>query len=162
MKKIHTLEVTENEHGDAIIEFPEDVMEQAGWSEGDNIQWADNKDGSWTLTKIEPVIADADAEKEWVMVECISTFRERYMVQVPQGKAEWALDTVTMNQAKEFSQKYLGETIVSHRVVSLDEALATCDEDNAYCDAWTDELKIKNFFTKDGDTNNDDQDSFYC
>jgi len=148
MTKIYTLDVKENENGDAIIEFPEDVMAQAGWNEGDNIQWTDNKDGSWTLTKIEPV---ADTEKEWVLVECISTFRHRYMVQVPQGKAEWALDTVTMNEAKEFSQKHLGETIVSHRVVTEGEALAMCDEDNDYCISWTDALKIKNLFTTEED-----------
>ena len=96
MTKTYTLEVKENENGDAIIDFPEDVMTQAGWHEGDNIQWIDNKDGSWTLTKINP-----SDEKEWVLVECISTFRQRYMVQVPQGKAEWALDTVTMEEAKD-------------------------------------------------------------
>ena len=148
MTKMHTLEVKENEDGDAIIEFPEDVMAQAGWNEGDNIQWTDNKDGSWTLTKIEP-----STDKEWVLVECISTFRERYMVQVPQGKTEWALDTVTMNQAKEFSQLHLGETIVSHRVVTLDEAIATCDEDNDYVTSWDDEMKSKNFFTTIEDLN---------
>jgi hypothetical protein len=148
MTTLKTLEVTENENGDAIIEFPEDVMEKAGWSPGDAIQWTDNKDGTWTLTKInEPY------EKEWVLVECISTFRQRYLVQVPQGKEEWALDTVTMNQAKEFSQLHLGETIVSHRVVTEDEAFVTCDEDNSYVSSWTDELKIKNFFTTIEDLN---------
>ena len=152
MTKIYTLDVKENENGDAIIEFPEDVMAQAGWNEGDNIQWTDNKDGSWTLTKIVPA-----TEKEWVLVDCISTFRHRYVVQVPQGKAEWALDTVSMNQAKEFSQLHLGETIVSHRVVTEDEALAICDVDNDYLTSWTSAQKIKNLFTTEEDLN-DNQD----
>jgi hypothetical protein len=151
MTNTHTLEVKENENGDAIIEFPEDVMAQAGWNEGDNIQWTDNKDGSWTLTKIEPKV-----EKEWVLVECISTFRHRYVVQVPQGKAEWALDTVSMNEAKEFSQLHLGETIVSHRVVTEDEALTICDVDNDYLTSWTSEQKIKNLFTSEEDLNDND------
>ena len=43
-------------------------------------------------------------ETEWVLVECVSTFRMRYMVEVPKDKSEYALDTVTMNEAKEFSQ----------------------------------------------------------
>jgi hypothetical protein len=142
MYKTYTLSVTENTEGEAIIEFPEEVMEKSGWNEGDTIQWANNLDGSWTLTKVENKV-----ETEWVMVECIGTFRQRYMVQVPQGKTEWALDTVTMEDAKEFSQLHLGETIVSHRVVTEEEALATCDEDNSYCIDWTDEKKMEVFFT---------------
>jgi hypothetical protein len=86
-------------------------------------------------------------ETEWVMVECVSTFRERYMVEVPKGHAEYALDTVTMNEAKEFSQDYLGETIVSHRVVTKEEAFKMCDNDNDYTKSWDDETKVKNFFT---------------
>jgi hypothetical protein len=77
------------------------------------------------------------------------------MVEVPVGtdnygkdKALWALDTVTMNEAKEFSQAHLGEQIVSHRVVTKEEALALSDADNDYtAEAWDEELKMKNFFT---------------
>jgi len=93
-------------------------------------------------------------------------FRQRYMVEVPVGvdrygrdKADWALDTVTLEEAKEFSQEHLGETITSHRVVTKEEALALCDKDNDYCKSWTEEMKMKNFFTtmaehmRDGDYN---------
>jgi hypothetical protein len=41
---------------------------------------------------------------EFVLVECVSTFRMRYVVEVPEGKSEYALDTVVMNEANEFSQ----------------------------------------------------------
>lgn len=89
-------------------------------------------------------------EKEWVLVECISQFRMRYMVEVPVGKAEYALDTVTMNGAKEFSQEHLGEVIISHRVMSEHEALRLCDKDNTYAaDKWTRDQKINAFFTKE-------------
>lgn len=91
-------------------------------------------------------------DKVWVMVECISTFRERYMVEAPKDHPEYALDDVTMERPKEFSQKWLGETIVSHRVVSEMEALDICDVDNDYCKDWTDEQKFKAFFTKEGET----------
>lgn len=84
---------------------------------------------------------------EFVLVECISQFRMRYLVQVPAGKKDWALDTVTLQEAKEFSQEHLGEVIVSHRVVSEREALDICDEDNGYCKAWSDDKKIEAFFT---------------
>jgi hypothetical protein len=88
-----------------------------------------------------------EVETELVLVECISQFRQRYMVEVPKGKAEWALDTVTLNQAEEFSQAHLGETIVSHRVVSKEEMLILCDKDNDYAKAWNDEHKMKTFIT---------------
>ena len=93
-------------------------------------------------------------ETQLVLVECVSTFRQRYMVEVPVGtddygndKTLWALDTVTMQEAKEFSQEYLGEQIVSHRVVTYDEALSLCDKDNDYVASWDTETKVKNFFT---------------
>ena len=88
---------------------------------------------------------------EWVLVDAVSMFRIRYMVEVPVGKAEWALDTVTMNEAKEFSQEHLGETIVSHRVLTQAEALAQCDIDNEYTADWTSEHKIQTFLTTEAD-----------
>jgi len=84
---------------------------------------------------------------EWVLVECISTFRMRYMVEVPVGKAEYALDTVTMNEATEFSQEHLGEQIVSHRVMTENDAHVLCDEDNSYAKDWTTDKKLEAFFT---------------
>lgn len=93
------------------------------------------------------------SDKVWVMVDCISTFRMRYMVEAPASNPEYALDDVTMQTAKEFSQEWLGEQIASHRVVTTTEALIQCDLDNAYCSEWNDEQKIKTFFTKEGETN---------
>ena len=57
------------------------------------------------------------------------------------------MDTVTCNEAKEFSQEHIGEDIVSHRVVSKEEAIAICDIDNNYCSEWTEEQKVNAFFT---------------
>ena len=37
--------------GDGILTFPEDLLELAGWKEGDIIEWIDLKDGSWQLKK---------------------------------------------------------------------------------------------------------------
>jgi hypothetical protein len=92
-----------------------------------------------------------DKETEWVLVECVSQFRMRYMVEVPKGKSEWALDTVTLNEAREFSQEHLGETIVSHRVMTEQEALQLCDQDNSYVvGKWTDKQKKAAFFTEEG------------
>ena len=93
-------------------------------------------------------------ETQLILVETVSMFAMRYLVEVPVGiddygndKSLWALDTVTMQQAKEFSQKHIAENIISHRVISKEEALSTLDVDNEYCKKWSEELKIKNFFT---------------
>lgn len=102
-------------------------------------------------TPIEKVKAffDTTTKTELVLVECIQQYRVRYVVEVPVGKSDWALDTVTCDEAKEFSQYSLGETIVSHRVVSKEEMFKICDEDNEYCHTWTDEQKFDVFVTTD-------------
>jgi hypothetical protein len=140
MNERYTVTLEEDpETGDLILPFPEGMLEEMGWCEGDTLNFESKDDGSFHITKKEPT--------EWVLVECVSTFRERYMVEVPKGKELWALDTVTMEEAKEFSQEHLGEQIVSHRVVTKEEALALCDEDNEYFRPWDEETKIKNYFT---------------
>ena len=146
MKTSWTVDLQEDPStGDTILEFPPDMLEQTGWGEGDSLIWKDNGDGSFMLTK---------KETQWVLVECVSTFRQRYMVEVPVGtddqgkdKSLWALDTVTMEEAKEFSQEHIGEQIISHRVVTYNEALALSDKDNAYAVSWNNDNKVKNFFT---------------
>lgn len=90
-------------------------------------------------------------DKVWVLVDCVSTFRMRYMVEAPADHPEYALDDVTMQTAKEFSQEHIGEQIVSHRIVSKEEALRVCDEDNDYAQAWPDENKVDTFFTREGE-----------
>jgi hypothetical protein len=94
--------------------------------------------------------------KVWVMVDTISTFRMRYVVEAPADHPEYALDTVTMDEANEFSQEHLGETIVSHRVVSEKEALAQVVIDQPYLSEWSEDLKKEKLFTfvEDGKVTN--------
>ena len=90
----------------------------------------------------------------WVLVEAIQSYRMRYMVEAPSTNPEWAMDDVTMQTAKEFSQLALPEVITSHRVISEQEALELSDIDNDYTKSWTDQQKLKAFFTKEGESNN--------
>lgn len=143
MSKKYTLEVQEKD-GEFFIELNDEILDGTGWKIGDDLIWTDNKDGSWTLSK---------SDKVWVMVEAVQQYRMRYMVQAPASNPEWALDDVACQTAKEFSQLDIGEVITSHRIVSHDEALKLCDEDNDYTKSWSDEQKIKAFFTKEGETN---------
>ena len=87
----------------------------------------------------------------WVLVEAIMSYRMRYMVESPATNPEYAMDDVTMEDAKEFSQLALAEVITSHRVVTEEEAITLCDIDNDYTAGWTKEQKIKAFFTKEGE-----------
>ena len=49
-----TLHVEEDsETGDYMLTFPPELLEQAGWKEGDTIDWVDQKDGSWLLKKVD-------------------------------------------------------------------------------------------------------------
>jgi len=146
MSEKFTATVEEDENGDAIIPLPQALLDELGWKEGDSLQWKSNSDGSFSISKKEKM-----EDTEWVLVETVSMFRMRYMVEVPKGKSEHALDTVVCHEAKEFSQQHLDEVIVSHRVVSEEEALEIFDQDNDYCKSWSKEQKIKNMFTKVGE-----------
>jgi len=44
-----TLTVDEN----GILTFPDELMEEIGWKEGDVLEWIPNDDGSFTLVKKE-------------------------------------------------------------------------------------------------------------
>lgn len=45
-----TLEA-DSETGDLILPLSEDMLVEAGWREGDVLEWLDNKDGTWSLVK---------------------------------------------------------------------------------------------------------------
>ena len=142
--KSWTVEVEQAPDGEYFIQLTDEMLEHTDFKIGDEVEWIDRKDGSWELRKKQPEMA-------WVLVEAVQQFRMRYMVQVPASNPEWALDTVTMQEAKEFSQENMGETIVSHRVISEEEAFELCDKDNDYTRSWDREQKMRAFFTKDGE-----------
>ena len=101
---------------------------------------------------------------KYVLVETISQYRMRYVIEVPDNHNDgeipceattWAEDTVTCEDMKEFSQKWLGETITSSREIDSAEILRLCNEDNNYCSSWTDEKKLEVFVTPIGYKNED-------
>jgi hypothetical protein len=86
------------------------------------------------------------------LVETVSIFRQRYVIDCK--SEEHANDTVVFNttggaesEFKEFSQKHVGEEIVSTREITEAEALQLCDKDNDYAKVWNDEHKKNVFFT---------------
>jgi len=85
--------------------------------------------------------------KKLVMVDVLSSFRIRYVVEV-EDDIEHALDEVVMREDdltfEEFSQKHLEPTvIIDHREISQEEYLKIFDEDNDYLKSWTNDEKKK-------------------
>jgi hypothetical protein len=68
------------------------------------------------------------------LVETVSIFRIRYVVDTE--NAEYAQDTVVMNEAEEFGQKHIGENIIGCREVSDDEIPKLFFEDHPYLEQW--------------------------
>jgi hypothetical protein len=48
-----TLEEADDGSGDLVMPLPQDFLDQQGWREGDVLDWKDNNNGSWTLSKVE-------------------------------------------------------------------------------------------------------------
>lgn len=35
-----------------VLPLPQDLLDLKGWQEGDFLEWTNNEDGAWTLTKV--------------------------------------------------------------------------------------------------------------
>lgn len=76
------------------------------------------------------------------LVETISMHRMRYVVDC--SAAGHAMDIVAHDEVRdEFSQKHIGESILSAREIDDAEYLRLFDEDNDYLSGWDDEQKFK-------------------
>jgi hypothetical protein len=50
--KTHIVTLEEDpETGDLILPFTDEILQEAGWAEGDTLEWTDLKNGSWSLAK---------------------------------------------------------------------------------------------------------------
>ena len=48
-----TVEEAEDGSGDLVMPLPAEMLQMQGWKEGDTLEWIDNKDGSWSLQKVQ-------------------------------------------------------------------------------------------------------------
>jgi len=81
---------------------------------------------------------------KFVLVEAIASYRMRYVVELNDNDpAEWAMDTVVMDEAGEIGQQYLGENIIGHREVAPEEIRYLALEDCEAYKSWTAEDMIK-------------------
>jgi len=90
-------------------------------------------------------------QPEYVVVTAISSFRQRYVIPVDELQKlnpdepvdpSWALDCVTCQEVKEFSQRHVGEQIIDAQVVKEKEILQFFDADNDYLSKWDEEFKL--------------------
>ena len=47
------LEEADDGSGDLVLPLTDEIMESAGWKTGDTLEWIDNKNGTWSIKKIE-------------------------------------------------------------------------------------------------------------
>jgi len=47
-----TVEEANDGSGDLVIPLPQELLDLQGWKEGDTLEWSDQKDGTWTIEKI--------------------------------------------------------------------------------------------------------------
>lgn len=76
------------------------------------------------------------------LVEAVSMFRMRYVVDAK--CPDYAKDLVVMKEddLKEFSQRHLDEIISDAREITNDEYLALFDKDNDYLKDWPEDRKF--------------------
>jgi hypothetical protein len=93
------------------------------------------------------------ADKDYVVVTAISSFRMRYVLHrddlqklnpdLPIDIVEWANDTVSLEECDEFSQEHMGEYIVDTVEMNEDEMLDLFDKEYDYLSEWTKDQKIE-------------------
>jgi hypothetical protein len=63
-KWIIDLEEAKDASGDLIMPLPQDLLDSAGWKEGDVLEWKDLGNGTWSLTKQQPDVT-IEEEEAW-------------------------------------------------------------------------------------------------
>lgn len=136
MKKI--VQVKKREDGELYIELDQEILEKAGFNSNDTVEWIDNKDGSWSLVKVEDNL-------KYYVVDVLSTFRNRFVVKAK--SLDHAMDEVVFREDDvnfvEFSQKHLGTQIIDGIEVSEEELMVFHKKDNDYISSWSKEAVLE-------------------
>lgn len=145
-----TVTLKTNDKGDVVLPLHDEVIEGTGWKLGDKILFSTTDNGGVSMKKL---------ETELVLIEAVSMFRMRYVVEVPKGERAKAVDLIRDNSSLdqseliELSQEHIDECITSSRVITEEEYLNTFDEDNSYLASWNVNKKLQ-YINKGYDVNN--------
>lgn len=119
MTKSYTADVvTDPETGEAILQFPNEFLQEVNWGTGTEIVFKEGTEGEIIMQRKNPMKIFA--------VETVSTFRHVYFIECED--ADHAKDAVTMCEADTYFQSHLGELIVSARPVTNTEAVVLIRE----------------------------------
>lgn len=96
----------------------------------------------WVLNRI-IIYLEVKMKSDYVVVDTVSMFKQRYIIPREELQKlnedvkltdklakEWASDSVTAEDVKEFSQRWLGETISNVDIVDTEKVLKLFKEDN--------------------------------
>jgi len=91
-------------------------------------------------------------DNKYVVVNALTQYRMRYVIPLDELQnlnpdvpvdPKWALDCVTCEDVEEFSQLWLGETIIDHEVVNEERIVEMFDTDHEYLTSMDTERKIE-------------------
>lgn len=96
------------------------------------------------------------SSEKYAVITATSTFKIRYVVSqselqgfnpdVPLDNTtmiNWAQDCVVAEELDEFSQEFLGETIIVSEIRTEEEVLELFDKENEYLKDWTKDKKLE-------------------
>jgi NTP pyrophosphatase (non-canonical NTP hydrolase) len=139
-----TIELQDDpETGDLILPFPEDMLQEAGWKEGDVLDWKDNQNGSWSLTKRvytsnmnnkEKEILDITQEECAEVIVAISKISRFGLDNVKPGKPL----TNRQHLAEELGDlQAMIDLCIDHNLVDKKEVLMAADNKIAKLKKWS-------------------------
>ncbi len=53
LKFVRKLQADPDNPGEFVLDLGDDLVSALGWQVGDTIEWTNNKDGSWTASKVD-------------------------------------------------------------------------------------------------------------
>ena len=119
--------------GDLFVRLPPELLATMDWREGDRLEYVVREGECLELINHCKAERDRLVQNEQpeqpdmplFIVETVLSHRMRYAVRA--RSAEHAMDIITMEEANEFDQNFLGEQIFSTRQVSIDEFLNSAE-----------------------------------
>ena len=51
VKKYWIESIQEDENGELVLPFPQELLDEVGWNTGDKLEWHDRGDGTWEIRK---------------------------------------------------------------------------------------------------------------
>lgn len=145
MSKEYTVTVEEDSlTKELVLPFPPELINELKWEINDTLDF--QAQGSGFVIK-NLSLEERNSEEKIFIIETISTFKITYAIK---GKSlEHAMDTVTMEEADEINQEFLGETILGGREISKKDLLEkelNFPYMNAHPEIWTEEKKMSKVF----------------